>query len=183
MVEASMVSQAPASLSHPRAVLFMCLVHSVETPFVIILPHFAQWWLISTRRVRMGRRVDVRTGITPLWRRRRQQLHPLRIRRDISAQGASRRKGGVSKRPWRTGTQADRNTTTVGIYDLSSRSIPELRGSRVKRVVGILLGSQVAISQEMALIPWIHRIGRKLRRSHKSVGDDDVGVVERVLCL
>jgi hypothetical protein len=182
MVEASMVSQAPASLSHPLAVLFMCLVHSVKTPFVIIRPHFAQWWLISTRRVRTGSRVDVRTGITPLWRRRQQLLHPLRIRRDISAQGASRRKGGVSKRPWRTGTQADRNTT-VGIYDLSSRSIPELRGSRVKRVVGILLGSQVAISQEMALIPWIHHIGRKLRGSHKSVGDDDVGVVEHVLCL
>jgi hypothetical protein len=67
MVEASMVSQAPALLSHPIAVSFMCLVHSVEIPFVIIRPHFAQWWLIPTRRVeRTGRRVDVRTGITPL---------------------------------------------------------------------------------------------------------------------
>jgi hypothetical protein len=72
MVEASMVRQAPASLPHPLAVLFMCLVHSVEILFVIIWPHFAEWWLISTRRVerRTGRRFDVRTRITPLWRRR-----------------------------------------------------------------------------------------------------------------
>ena len=57
----------------------------------------------------------------------------------------------------------------------------ELRGSWVKRVAGILLGSQVAISQEMALIPRIHCIGSMLRSSHKSVGENDVGVVERAL--
>jgi hypothetical protein len=48
IVEASVVSQAPASLSHPLAVLFTCLVHSIEIPFVIIRPHFAEWWLVST---------------------------------------------------------------------------------------------------------------------------------------
>ena len=53
----------------------------------------------------------------------------------------------------------------------------------MKRVIGILLGRQAAISQEMGLIPRIHCIGRKLRRSHKSVGDNDVGVVERTLSL
>ena len=129
------------------------LVHvscTVEIPFVIIRPQFAEWGLISTQRVerRMGRGVDVRTRITPLWRRRQLLLHPLHIRRSISAQGASRRKNGVSKRPWMTGTQADSKTTTVGIYDLSSRSIPELRSNWVK-ANGILLGSQVAVSQEM----------------------------------
>jgi hypothetical protein len=128
VVEASTV-RAPAPLSHPLAVLIMRLVHSVGIPFVIIRQQIAERLPISLRRVdrSTGRRVVVRAGITPI---RRLWLHSLRIGRSISAQG-------ISRRPWRTGPQADSKTTTVGIYDLFSRSIPELRDIRM--IVGILL--------------------------------------------
>jgi hypothetical protein len=143
-VEASTVSVVPGPFSHPLAVLFTCLVYSVGIPFMIIRPHFAERWPISIRRVdrRTSRWVVVRTGITPLWRRKQLWLHPLHIGQDITAQGVSQRKSGIFVKSWRrTGPQAGSSTTTVGIYDLFSRRIPELRGIWVERVIGILLRS------------------------------------------
>jgi hypothetical protein len=138
--------------------LFMCLVHSVEIPFVIIRPHFAKRWSIPIRRIDKltGRRSVVRTGITPLWRSKQLWLHPLCIGRNITAWGVLRRKSRVFMKPWsRTGPQANSNATTVGVYDLFSRNILELRGNRMKRAVGILLRSRAAIGGEMTLIPRI----------------------------
>ena len=152
-------------------------MYSVEIPFVIIRPQFAEWGLISTRRVeiRTGRRVDVRTRIYASLEKKATTVA------SVAYPSEHLDAGGLAEIKLES-LQADSKTTTVGIYDLSSKSIPELRGSRVKRAVGILLGSQVAVSQEMTLIPRIHRVGRKPRNSHKSVGNNDVGIVERALC-
>jgi len=99
-----------------------------------------EWWLISTRRVerRTGRQVDgqAHTALEKEATPAAPVCVSAEVTRNISVQGTSRRKSGVSKRLWKTGTQARNDTTTVSIYDLSSRSISELRGSRVKdRVV------------------------------------------------